>query len=539
MARLIPAKLPEGTPYSERRVHQAAAALSDDWTVMHSVRWQSFRNGRQGDGEADFVFVHPKRGILVVEVKGGDISVNHGQWSSINSQTGEEAPIKDPFQQATESKHALLAYLKDHAIPTQSIAMAHAVAFPSITMTADSDFGASAPREIVWDRRSLERIDEALDATCKHWQMKAVMTAVEHKNLVRLLAPTLVARRRLVDEIGDVEQRLIQLTDEQVQDFALLRSFRRAIVLGGAGTGKTVLAAARARQLAADGFKPLLVCYNERLGQHLEQEVADQPEIYAGTFHRLCMQAARKAGIQVPSRPRDEWWTDVAPEILIDASSAGAIEFDAVVVDEGQDFPRNWLDAIELVVKDAKDAPFYVFADEHQQLYLNGWRAPDDMPPPLMLTVNCRSSTSIATRAAMVFGEQGKGRGTEGPAPQFRDVNGRRETVRAVQRIAEGLIDDGGLPPSSITVLADGEDILEALTLVSAGSIPFTRSGTGVRMETIRRFKGLESEAIILVLSDLAGDALAPLAYTGISRARSALYVVGSTDLRRMIGWTG
>ena len=537
MARLIPVKLPEGTPYSERRVHQAAAPLSDDWTIIHSVRWQSFRNGRQGDGEADFVFVHPNRGILIVEVKGGGVSVNQGQWSSINSQTGEVSAIKDPFQQATESKHALLAYLKDHGVPTQSIAMAHAVAFPSITVTAD--FGAGAPSEIVWDRPSLEHIEVALEATCKHWQMKAVMTAVEHKELIRLLAPTLVARRRLVDVIGDVEQRLIQLTDEQVQDFALLRSFRRAIVLGGAGTGKTVLAVTRARQLALDGFKPLLVCYNERLGQHLEQDVADQPAIYAGTFHRLCMHAARNAGIQVPSEPNDDWWMHTAPEVLIDASAAGSTEFDAVVVDEGQDFPRNWLDALGLVVENAKDAPFYVFADEHQQLYLDGWSAPDDMPPPLALTVNCRSSTSIATRAAMVFGEQARGRGTEGPAPQYRDVHGRRETMRAVQRLVEGLIDDGGLPASSITVLCDSEDVLDALGLVSAGSAPFTRAGTGVRMETIRRFKGLESEVIILVLSEAAGEALAPLAYTGISRARSALYVLGPAELRKKIGWIG
>lgn len=57
-------------PASERIVLEALSRLPDEWHVFHSVRWQSLRNGRQGDGEADFVLVHRQRGILVLEVKG-------------------------------------------------------------------------------------------------------------------------------------------------------------------------------------------------------------------------------------------------------------------------------------------------------------------------------------------------------------------------------------------------------------------------------------------------------------------------------------
>ena len=85
MATLIPRIIPETSPKSERRVHRALGDLSQDWTALHSVKWQSRRNGRPGDGEADFVLIHPRRGILVLEVKGGEVSVEAGTWYTGNS----------------------------------------------------------------------------------------------------------------------------------------------------------------------------------------------------------------------------------------------------------------------------------------------------------------------------------------------------------------------------------------------------------------------------------------------------------------------
>ncbi len=49
----------------------------------------------------------------------------------------------------------------------------------------------------------------------------------------------------------------------------LVASQRRALILGVAGSGKTLLAAEKARRLAAQGFEVLLTCFNRPLAEHL------------------------------------------------------------------------------------------------------------------------------------------------------------------------------------------------------------------------------------------------------------------------------
>lgn len=106
MAQVITTNLSAKTPPSEIKVINALKPLSG-LVVLHSVVWQSRRNHKQSDGEADFIVVDPNQGILVLEVKGGDIEIDSGVWYSTDKHTIRHK-IKDPFQQAKDSKHALL-----------------------------------------------------------------------------------------------------------------------------------------------------------------------------------------------------------------------------------------------------------------------------------------------------------------------------------------------------------------------------------------------------------------------------------------------
>src|SRR5882757_4867463 len=113
MARYLGLGEDEPSEESERIAAAAFKQLSDDWTVLHHVSWQSKRGGRQGDGEVDFVLLHRAHGIIVIEVKGGGIEISEGRWYTTNRH-GTKHQIRNPYEQAVASKHALVGWLSEH-----------------------------------------------------------------------------------------------------------------------------------------------------------------------------------------------------------------------------------------------------------------------------------------------------------------------------------------------------------------------------------------------------------------------------------------
>jgi hypothetical protein len=337
--------------------------------------------------------------------------------------------------------------------------------------------------------------------------------------------PFLRQDTRLGDEdIADAEELLIELTDTQIWVFSQLKSVRNPLILGAAGTGKTVLAIERARRLAADGFSVLLVCYNELLGKRLGEELADERRVRACTFHALCLGEAAQARLPIPAERDERWWEEGAPELLIEAAALEGTTFDAIIVDEGQDFCQLWFESLRLLAQGAQDAPFYVFADWHQQLYRRSWEAPADWTR-LELDINCRSTLPIAARVAGIFGEAPASKGAEGPAPRFYEIDVAREGIRFVQRFVSRLLLEEGLAPKQICVLTDDAGVVARLRELLAGDKPFVpMGGHGVVIETVARSKGLEAEAIVLMLTDGLQDGL---------EGRAALYTAMAEPGRR------
>ena len=77
MARFYPNAQSVSVPQSERRVFEALKKLSDDWLVVHGLRFVTPARGKRSprNGEADFVLIHPRYGLIVLEAKGGRYEV--------------------------------------------------------------------------------------------------------------------------------------------------------------------------------------------------------------------------------------------------------------------------------------------------------------------------------------------------------------------------------------------------------------------------------------------------------------------------------
>ncbi|MEL6360449.1 MAG: NERD domain-containing protein [Pseudomonadota bacterium] len=514
---------------SELKAFEALKALTDDWHIFYSVAWVGVRGKRVGDGEADFVIVHPNYGAIIIEVKGGGISIEAGQWRS-TGRSGSHS-IKDPFRQATKSKTALHKWF-DKEIGLRLLT-GHCVLFPDF-----SDIGAlgpHAPCEITITPRDYADINAKMIGVAHKWGLVANLSAKQIRVISQALAPKVSARRTLADEALDAQRNIIELTQEQIRAFAGLRRNRRAVIFGGAGTGKTILAAEKAAEFEAQGGDVLLVCYNSLLASRLRKDPR-LSRTKVTTFHALCMEELRHAGRQPPNKPDLDWWEDHAAEQLVDALAETGRAFDAIVVDEGQDFAQSWINALEIAGEHGDDTPFYVFADENQTLWPRNWEAPSNWFV-YELSVNCRNTMEIAQRLEPIVPGSSTCRGARGPEAKWTELKRSDSASRVAIELVSDLLEEG-FAPRELTVLCENSTTARELQSMSVGAEGFSNfEGPGITVETISRFKGLEAPAIVLVLEREAEMPDAQC-YVGFSRAITVLRVVGSRERKRSVQWS-
>lgn len=520
MAKVLP-KVPVDTrSAAELRMRDVFERLPNKWRILHSVSWQSPVGRRQADGEADFVLIHPNHGAIILEVKGGGIGIADGAWTSTDRH-GETHSIKDPFEQAKRSKHALLRFLNDRIGPI-SFPVEHAVALPDVDALP---IGPAAPIAITWDRAVRDDPNEVVGRTIDHYGMTASMSHRDVENVVGLLLPTADLRPPLYAEIQDAEAALEELTGTQIRVLDGLRRHRRALVYGSAGTGKTVLATHKASQLAEHGFNVLLLCFNRPLADLIAQEVGDNDRVTVRSFHQLCREESRAAGLQHDG-DGPGWWDVQLPGQLNEAAVANGTTFDALVVDEGQDFDADWWVSLQMLLTEPDDGGFYVFADAEQSIYRSTWEKPFDAIE-FELTTNCRNTLPIASLVAGVFGHEVDSLGAGGPDAAFTTVARRGEIREMVRKTLYRRINEDKIPASEIAVISPSKRIIDALRERKLGNLRLDERGRGdVVAETVHRFKGLEASAVLLLLPP-GEDVDDRLLYIGMSRARAHLEVIG------------
>jgi hypothetical protein len=103
---LTPAYAPRGANGSEREVGDALRAqLLSGELLLEGVRITDPKNG---DIEADYIVLFPDAGAAVIEVKGGEVTYDNGEWTTRRKNYTRRI---HPVQQARGAKHALRRYL--------------------------------------------------------------------------------------------------------------------------------------------------------------------------------------------------------------------------------------------------------------------------------------------------------------------------------------------------------------------------------------------------------------------------------------------
>lgn len=374
--------------------------LPDDWEIYIQPHLNGLR--------PDFVLLNPKVGIGVFEVKDWDLNAmtyrNEGSVlrASHEGQTFDVWP--NPVQQLRRYKEEIHQLYCPRLEQKNGFAVITAgLIFPFAAR--DSVVALMAPHQTQEEREKYPRYSpiSGREAISGGWLEKVFPESSRQSSIYMTPDHADDLRGWLVEPDFSSDQRMPLEMDARQRSLADTRTesgYRR--IKGPAGSGKSVVLAARAAKLAAEGKSVLIATYNITLWHYLRDLVArasNKPGWSNGittlNFHEWCRRTCHEAGSEwskryadlfkdVPEKPenpllRKEWaqrWQPVVDRILnIEvpdlasraAGEPGVTRYDAILVDEGQDYRLPWWNALRRAVKD--DGECVLVADATQDVY--------------------------------------------------------------------------------------------------------------------------------------------------------------------------
>lgn len=539
MVRLIPEEPTFATTSEQAVWERLRASLGDDDVLIANLRLTDERK----DHEADLVVLMPDVGVVALEVKGGSVWWDDG-WRIMRR--GREAVIH-PVDQARDVKYALRGYVEgDPRWGSRTrVAWAHAVVTPY------SDFGddfalPDLPRWALHDAGDQEHLVGRLRHNAQRMTHgHRVATADDVDEIADILTgrlPTSYDARAEADERADAADRL---TLEQATLLRVTRLLNRVEVRGGAGSGKTVLALQQAKELTRGGHdrKPqrvALLCYSIGLAEHLRREVATwerrQRPAFVGTFHAFGQQWGAADG----DRTDSEFWEERLPAEMAELAAAlpDGKKYDAVIVDEAQDFADSWWTPVLRALKDEEEGGLFLYSDENQRIFARFGRPPVALVP-LVLDHNLRNTRQIHESFGPLAPSRMYSRGGDGPAVRFLDASGQDPLDVADDEVDRLL--DGGWEPRHVALLTTGHRHpiqVERTDFHDQDGYWRTYWDDDVFYGHVLGCKGLERRAVVLCLNeDGSRDRARERLYVGMSRATDELVVVGDpVTVKRVAG---
>ena len=570
MAVMIPDRLPSNATQGERRTFALLEKLPDDCVCYYEPV--------VGERYPDFVVIIPDLGVLIIEVKGWyrsqlvradthDVTIRQDVSVSVH---------KHPVRQARDYKFELMdscrksrhaSHLLNHDGPHAGnfvFPFGHMALMSNITrdQVRQGDFDI-APG-VFSDGKTVMRdeMDALLELPAE--KLLDVMSAWFDPSwkFPRLTRSQVDSIRMIIHPEIVIEGTSLAVLDHRQEAKARSIGQGHRLIYGVAGSGKTVILLARARMLAMDGAKQvLLLCFNKELVRRFRAELADYPNIHAINFHGWV--ARNRVRVKYNDYSPDA--EDLRIRLLLEKLQSGKGEsgrFDAVLIDEAQDFDPRWFTCAKLALKDPEGGDFLIAMDGGQNLYgrktftwksvgvnavgrvMSRWAYEFDR--------NYRNTRQILTVAAPfaavnLTGDEDDALQSlrvdpgcavrEGPKPKSYAATNREAEINAVARrvkdwLTRGFLTESGeherLLPGDIAILYPRcpeamrphlEGLLQRLDgiapvrLVASDASAAARRGTAapgsaqlgpaLTVGTIHSTKGLQFRAVILMWADL------------------------------------
>ena len=553
--KLSPDLLSDPGKRAELKVYEKLkTVLEDPFVVFYSRPWLgTTATGQRIDGECDFVVAHPDAGFLALEVKGGEIRYDSASdtWTSYG-QFRSPHGIKNPAKQAVESKHQILKKCQVHpSWGFRRIATSHGIIFPDAE-AIPGDLGTDMPREIICFTEEFESglrswIFDMMDREIAGDYRVKPLGSEGILILEEILAHPFQLHVPLQRVIEDDERVIETLTPLQYQILTGLAGHQRIAISGSAGTGKTILAMEEAHRCMNAGERVLLTCYNKPLSYFMQKAMGSQDHLTVNNYHGFCDELFQEAGIVVDKQKIDNTlFLEKYPAYLVEAlMKLPEKRFDTIIIDEGQDFPPALLKSLEPALDSMGKGKIRLFYDDNQDVYHNqGQYLAQLYESPFTLSLNLRNTKKIHELARLFYkGGDITAIGPEGLEVEWIEAETADSTRQWLDTYIRNLVEKERIPPSDIAVLiATREDKERYSPDGKLGGMPYqfcnerylNGAAPTIVLDSVTRFKGLESPVVIVVLDDalLKSD---EMLYVAFSRARSLLAVVGKKEEFLMI----
>lgn len=528
MAKIIPEKVMYfNTSYGEKQVYEALQKLSDEYTIFYSIQWQQ-RDRRNNIvwGESDFTIFHPKKGIIVIEVKSGKINCKDGKWYQTRLDNNETHEMNSPLDQANKSKYRFIELLKNIYGLGEKCAIQSMVWFPSIE---DNNFDSLPPaytKDIIFTRKELNSVDESLDKVYKYYNSENYtnISKFTSERIIKKLAPEFDLITYVGSEKDEKEYAFLRLTREQSTLLDYLVEQRKVTIQGPAGTGKTLIAIEEAKRLSLMNRKVLLLCFNHFLYEHLKTSINDI-NIECYNLNALLTKFTGRTNIDIINA---EWYLNQIKEKLY---------YDDIIIDEGQDFSDSVINFFDNYV-DEKEGKLYIFYDKNQLIYQRGavtWI--DKSECKLVLSKNCRNTFEIAITANNIIDLEIKfsENAIKGETPNLFVLNNLDELKIRLNNLINKYKKEGFLNKDIkiLSLKSENESLLSGIEYIGDNRIVREIDNENILFTTSKKFKGMEGNVVIIVdinKSTIISEEDKRNFYVASSRAKQKLDLIINAD---------
>lgn len=391
MAKIIPG-LNSAKGGEKRFGERLEALLEDDYLC-----WFNVPIGRRYQ-HPDFVVLHPRRGVLVLEVK--DWKLDTIQSITRDRATimtlGGPKDVANPLAQARQYAFAIKStFERDPALLAPSgqshqgklmFPYGFGVVLANITRKQfdSTDLREAIPEHLVICKDEMTENAEPEAFQKRLWGMFSVrfdclLTMPQVDRIRWHLFPEIrISQQNLFgssveqDEVPPADA-LMRVMDLQQEQLARSLGEGHRVIHGVAGSGKTLILGYRCQRLAETIDKPILVlCFNVALASKLEYMIAERGlhgRVTVRHFHGWCSDQLKLYNVKRPHDGAD--YHDRLVSAVVEGVDRGDIpraQYGAVLVDEGHDFSPVWLKLITQMVDPGTNSLLLLY-DDAQSIY--------------------------------------------------------------------------------------------------------------------------------------------------------------------------